>query len=208
MNVWAIVVAGGTGSRYGGPKHAMLLDGVELWRRGVQAFVGAGVNDVVVVGDVPGGISGGKRRRDSVANGLAEIPGSADWILVHDAARPLVTSDLIVAVMNRMELGDADAVIPVTPMTDTLKRVKNAQVTGTVDRSTIKAVQTPQAFRAEALRTAHALDRSADVTDDAGLIELMGGKVVTIPGDQHNMKITFAGDLGIAEAILEGRRHG
>jgi 2-C-methyl-D-erythritol 4-phosphate cytidylyltransferase len=206
MNVWAIVVAGGTGSRYGGPKHAMLLDGTELWLRCVEAFTEAGISDVIVVGDVPDGVSGGKRRRDSVANGLAAVPESADWILVHDAARPLVTADLIGAVMRRLELGDADAVIPVTPMTDTLKRVKNSRVVGTIDRSLIKAVQTPQAFRAEALRAAHAHDRDADVTDDAGLIERMGGTVVTVPGDQHNMKITFAGDLEIAEAIIEGRR--
>jgi 2-C-methyl-D-erythritol 4-phosphate cytidylyltransferase len=207
MNVWAIVVAGGTGSRYGGPKHAMLLDGTELWRRSVNAFNDAGISDVVVVGDVPGGISGGKRRRDSVANGLAAVPDSADWILVHDAARPLVTPGLIAIVMGRLDLGDADAVIPVTPMTDTLKRVKNSRVVGTVDRSSIKAVQTPQAFRAEVLRSAHAFDPTSDVTDDAGLVERMGGTVVTVPGDQHNIKITFAGDLEVAEAILEGRRH-
>lgn len=207
MNVWAIVVAGGTGSRYGGPKHAMLLDGTELWRRSVNAFNDAGISDVVVVGDVPGGIPGGKRRRDSVANGLAAVPDSADWILVHDAARPLVTPGLIAVLMGRLDLGDADAVIPVTPMTDTLKRVKNSRVVGTVDRSSIKAVQTPQAFRAEVLRSAHAFDPNSDVTDDAGLVERMGGTVVTVPGDQHNIKITFAGDLEVAEAILEGRRH-
>ena len=207
MNVWAIVVAGGTGSRFGGPKHSMLLDGRELWRRCVDSFVEAGIPDVVVVGDVPGGVTGGERRRDSVANGLSAVPDSADWILIHDAARPLVTVDLIDAVLRRLELGDADAVIPVTPMTDTLKRVKNSRVVGTIDRSSIKAVQTPQAFRAESLRSAHGHDQHADATDDAGLIERRGGTVVTVPGDQHNMKITFAGDLEIAEAILEGRRH-
>jgi 2-C-methyl-D-erythritol 4-phosphate cytidylyltransferase len=207
MNVWAIIVAGGTGSRYGGPKHAMLLDGTELWRRCVNAFADAGISDVVLVGDVPGGITSGKRRRDSVANGLASVPNSADWILVHDAARPLVTPEIIAAVMGRLELGDADAVIPVTPMTDTLKRVTNSRVVGTVDRSSIKAVQTPQAFKAESLRAAHAFDSTADVTDDAGLIEHMGGIVVTVPGDQHNIKITFTGDLEIAEAILEGRKN-
>ena len=206
MNIWAIVVAGGTGSRFGGPKHAMLLDGIELWQRCVDAFHEAGVVDVIVVGDVPGGTTGGKRRRDSVANGLAEVPDSADWILVHDAARPLVTPEIIAALTGRLALGDADAVIPVTPMTDTLKRVKNSRVVGTVDRSSIKAVQTPQAFRAEALRTAHTFDREADVTDDAGLIERIGGTVVTVPGDLHNMKITFAGDIEIAESILEARR--
>jgi 2-C-methyl-D-erythritol 4-phosphate cytidylyltransferase len=208
MNIWAIVVAGGTGSRYGGPKHAMLLDGIELWLRCVQAFHAAGVMNVVVVGDVPGGTTGGQRRRDSVANGLAEVPASADWILIHDAARPLVTPELVTAVMDRVELGDADAVIPVTPMTDTLKRVKNSRVLETLDRASIKAVQTPQAFRAESLRAAHEFDRDADVTDDAGLVERIGGIVVTIAGDQHNMKVTFSGDLEIAQAILKGRRDG
>jgi 2-C-methyl-D-erythritol 4-phosphate cytidylyltransferase len=88
-----------------------------------------------------------------------------------------------------------------------LKRVKNSRVLATIDRSTIKAVQTPQAFRAEALRAAHAANSTPDVTDDAGLIEHVGGIVVTVPGDQRNIKITFAGDLEIAEAILEGRRN-
>jgi len=205
MNIWAIIVAGGTGTRFGGPKHSMLLDGVELWQRSVDAFTHAGVTNMIVVGDVPGGTTGGRRRRDSVANGLAEVPGDADWVLVHDAARPLVTPEIIATVTGRMELGDVDAVIPVTPMTDTLKRVKNSRVVGTIDRSSIKAVQTPQGFRAEALRKAHAFDRDTDATDDAGLIERMGGTVVTVPGDQHNLKITFAEDIGIAEAILKAR---
>ncbi len=207
MNVWAIIVAGGTGTRYGGPKHMALLDGVELWRHCVKAFAEAGVDDVVVVGDVPGGIAGGARRRDSVAKGLAAVPDSADLVLVHDAARPLVTAELIAAVIDRMESGDADAVIPATDVTDTLKHVEDSTVVGTVDRSSIKAVQTPQAFRAGALRAAHAADHDDDVTDDAWLIERIGGKVVTIAGDPYNIKITVAGDLDVAGAILRARHH-
>jgi 2-C-methyl-D-erythritol 4-phosphate cytidylyltransferase len=91
MRVAAVVVAAGSGTRFGGPKHKLLLDDVELWQRSVDVFVAAGVTEIVVVGDIPGGIPGGPRRRDSVANGIAALSGDIDWVLVHDAARPLIT---------------------------------------------------------------------------------------------------------------------
>ena len=83
----AVVVAAGRGTRFGAPKHRLQLDGVELWKRSVDILANAGVAPIVVVGDVPGGVPGGERRRDSVANGLAEIDG-VTWVLIHDAARP------------------------------------------------------------------------------------------------------------------------
>ena len=91
-SVWGIVVAGGSGLRFGGPKHSMELQGKPLWSWGRDMLVDAGVSHVVVVGPVPGGIPGGNRRRDSVAAGLAEIPDDVDYVIVHDAARPLANT--------------------------------------------------------------------------------------------------------------------
>lgn len=201
MTVWAIVVAGGSGSRFGGPKHRETLDGVELWQRSVDVFHDAGIQDVVVVGDVPGGIPGGARRRDSVAIGLSALPEDADWVLIHDAARPLVSKALVDRVVARAGVGDVDAVIPAVAVTDTLKRQQNQMVLSTVDRSDLVAVQTPQAFRATVLRAAHDADAS-DATDDAVLVERAGGAVATVLGDPMNLKITTQEDLVVARAFL------
>ncbi|MEZ5176343.1 MAG: 2-C-methyl-D-erythritol 4-phosphate cytidylyltransferase [Acidimicrobiia bacterium] len=203
MTPWAIVVAAGSGERYGGPKHELMLDGVPLWKRSVLTLRAAGVDSVVVVGDVEGGIPGGARRRDSVAAGLAAVPEMVDWVLVHDGARPLVTRRLVARVVEAALSGVADAVVPALEVTDTLKEVEGAAVVGTVDRSRLAAVQTPQAFRASMLREAHRIDPDDDVTDDAGLIERIGGTVVCVRGERTNIKITFEGDLAIAGAILE-----
>jgi 2-C-methyl-D-erythritol 4-phosphate cytidylyltransferase len=201
MNTWAIVVAGGSGTRFGGQKHKQRLDGVELWRRSVNAFHAVGIKHVVVVGDVPGGIPGGSRRRDSVACGLAEVPDGADWVLIHDAARPLVTPQLIERVLARALIGDVDGVIPAIPVTDTLKRVVEETVLATVDRDGLVAVQTPQAFRVPVLKAAHNSD-DTDASDDAALVERADGTVVTVMGDPMNFKITTPEDLAIARAHL------
>jgi 2-C-methyl-D-erythritol 4-phosphate cytidylyltransferase len=202
MTVWAIIVAGGSGVRFGGQKHTLLLEGVELWQRSVDAFKGAGIDNIVVVGDVPGGVPGGARRRDSVAAGLAEVPDDVDWVLVHDAARPLVTPRLIKRVLARASVGDVDGVIPAIPLTDTLKRIQGEKVVATVDRETLAAAQTPQAFAVSVLRAAHESD-ALDVTDDAGLVERAEGTVVTVMGDPRNLKITVRGDLEIARAYVQ-----
>lgn len=201
MAVWAIIVAGGSGVRFGGQKHALLLDGVELWRRSVDAFRTAGVDNIVVVGEVPGGVPGGARRRDSVAAGMAEVPEDVEWVLIHDAARPLVTPQLISRVLARALVGDVDGVIPAIPVADTLKRVQGKRVLETVDRETLVAVQTPQAFALPVLRAAHGSD-SSDATDDAGLVERANGTVVTVMGDPMNLKITVPRDLEIARAYV------
>lgn len=201
MTTWAIVVAGGLGTRFGGAKHKQTLDGVELWQRSVIAFHAAGIKNVVVVGDVPGGIPGGSRRRDSVAAGLAAVPHTTDWVLIHDAARPLVTPELIERVLARASIGDVDGVILAIPVTDTLKRVKEETVLATVDRDGLVAVQTPQAFRVRVLRAAHSGDTD-DATDDAALVERADGTVVAVMGDPMNLKITIPEDLAIARAYL------
>lgn len=199
----AVVVAAGRGTRYGAPKHRLQLDGVELWRRSVDTLTNAGVDPIVVVGDVPGGVPGGERRRDSVANGLAEING-ATWVLIHDAARPLVTVGLVDRVITRLTRGDVDGVVPAVSIPDTVKRVRDGMVIDTVDRLDLVTVQTPQGFRLDALRAAHRTFPGMDATDDAGLVEANGGRVAIVDGDVDNFKVTFPNDLERAARIVAG----
>ena len=201
MTAHGIVVAAGRGERFGTPKAEVLLRGVPLWQRAVSALRAAGVEEVVVVGPVPGGIPGGDRRRDSVAAGLASLPTEAEWVLIHDAARPLATPDLCRSVLERLARGDVDGVVPALPVPDTLKRVVGDRVAATVSREDLVAVQTPQGFRVSVLRRAH-LAGSEDATDDAALVERIGGSVVFVPGEPSNLKITFPADLLVAEALL------
>ncbi len=204
MTVWAVIVAGGSGSRYGRPKHTLDLGGRTLWERCRDTLESVdAIDGLVVVGDVPGGVPGGARRRDSVAKGLGQVPDGTDWVLVHDAARPLASVDLVQRVVDAARATTQDGVVPVNPVTDTIKRVEGSTVIGTVDRSNLVTVQTPQAFRVPILKHAHTLAPDDDVTDDAGLVERAGGVVITVPGDSWNIKITFEGDLTIAASYLE-----
>ncbi|KAA3638297.1 MAG: 2-C-methyl-D-erythritol 4-phosphate cytidylyltransferase [Armatimonadetes bacterium] len=199
-----MVLAAGSGQRYGGPKHELDLGGLPLWKRSVSVLESAGIDTVIVVGPVDGGIPGGARRRDSVAAGLAKIPDSVEWVLIHDAARPLITRRLVATVVDAARIGNSDGVIPALAVTDTLKLVDGDTVLKTVDRSQIAAVQTPQAFRTRLLREAHLIDPEDDATDDAGLIERIGGTVTIVPGDRTNIKITYEGDLELAERLIKG----
>lgn len=201
MRTWGIVVAGGTGDRFGGPKHAVELLGTALWRRAADVL-DATCDGVTVVGDVPGGVPGGRRRRDSVAAGLAHVPEDVARVLVHDAARPLASVDLARRVLERLALGGVDGVIPVVPVRDTLKEVDGRTVVATVDRARLVAVQTPQAFRRVVLAEAHATS-AEDATDDAQLLERIGARVVTVEGDPRNLKVTYPEDLDVARALLE-----
>lgn len=205
--VWAIVVAGGSGSRFGEPKHRQILGGKEVWQHSVDAFHSAGVDNIVVVGDVPDGVPSGEDRAASVRSGLSGVPDSAEWILVHDAARPLVTVVLIERVLQRLLIGDVDGVVPAVPVTDTIKQVSGESIERTVDRENLVSVQTPQAFPADVLREAHRFDHSktteSKTTDDAGLVEtVLRGSVVYVMGDQANIKITYREDVVLAEAYL------
>lgn len=145
-------------------------------------------------------VAGGAERSDSVRAGLAVI-GSAERVLIHDAARALTPPDLFVRVDDELRNG-ATAVVPVLPVVDTLKRVDTVdhEVIETVDRAKLRAVQTPQGFTHTALQLAHA--ESGDATDDAGLVEALGSRVQTVPGDQYAFKITTAFDLRIARLLL------
>jgi 2-C-methyl-D-erythritol 4-phosphate cytidylyltransferase len=122
-------------------------------------------------------------------------------VIVHDAARPLAPLALFEAVVAEVAAG-ADGAVPGLPVTDTVKRVDGNLVIATVDRSSLVSVQTPQAFAAASLRAAHA--SGADDTDDAALVEATGGRVVVVPGDPVNTKLTTPHDLVLARAIVAG----
>jgi 2-C-methyl-D-erythritol 4-phosphate cytidylyltransferase len=197
VSTWAIVVAAGRGERFGRPKQYELLAGRRVLDWSVEDAREACDGVVVVVPPdrvEPGSVAGGDSRSASVRNGLAAVPLDADVIVVHDAARPAAGVPLFHAVIDAVR-GGADAAVPGVPVTDTIKRVDGEVVLETLDRTTLVAVQTPQAFRAGALRSAHAT--GAEATDDAALVERAGGTVVVVPGHVANRKITGPDDLDV-----------
>jgi 2-C-methyl-D-erythritol 4-phosphate cytidylyltransferase len=208
--VWAIVVAAGRGARFGGAKQHGVLEGRSVLERSVDAARAACDGVVVVVAAQDAGrpvdgadvvVSGGATRSASVRAGLDAVPDDAAVIVVHDAARPLAAPALWQGAIGAVRRG-ADAALCAVAVTDTIKRVAGDTVVATVDRDHLVAVQTPQAFRAGALRAAHAA--AADATDDGALVEAAGGRVVIVPGSVTNLKITHPHDLAVAEALLKG----
>lgn len=147
-------------------------------------------------------VVGGATRSESVRCGLAAVPEAADVIIVHDAARPLAAPALFTAVAAAA--AETGAAICALPVSDTIKRVDDGMVTETLDRNSLVAVQTPQAFEAGLLRRAHA--SGAEATDDAALVELLGAPVRVVPGDTGNFKITTPADLRAAEQLLAAAR--
>ncbi len=214
MSVWAVVVAAGSGTRFGGFKQYELLG----HRRVVDWAVAAcrSVADGVVLAVPPNRplrgeegvdavVAGGATRSSSVRAGLAAVPPEAEVVVVHDAARPLATAALFGAVVEAVREG-ADGATPALPIADTVKQVRDGEVVATLDRSQLVTVQTPQAFRADILRRAHLGE--PDATDDAALVEAVGGRVVVVPGDPDNLKLTGPGDLASAERRVNARRPG
>ncbi len=209
-NVSAIVVAAGRGDRFGAPKQFLTLGDRRLVDHAVAA-AGATCDEVVVVlppgetwdGErVAAAVPGAETRSGSVRAGLAAIDPSTEIVVVHDAARPLASVGLFERVIDTVRAG-ADGVVPAVDVVDTLKRVDGSRVLETVPRVGLVAVQTPQAFRAAALRRAHEADD--DATDDAALVEATGGRVVVVAGESSNLKITTITDLPLAEALLGAR---
>ncbi len=207
--VTTIVVAGGGGDRFGGAKQFATLRGATVLDRAVLTAVQCSERVVVVL---PEGVAwsppaatvvvvtGGATRSASTRAGLGAVDDGAEIVVVHDAARPLASPHLYAAVVAAVRAG-ADAAVPAIAVSDTLKRVDGDLVIGTVARDGLVAVQTPQAFAAAVLRRAHGDAR--DDTDDAALVEAMGGRVVVVPGEARNLKITVAADLENAAALLE-----
>ena len=209
VSVWTIVVAAGSGERFGGPKQLMTLGGQRVLDYGVAAATET-TDGVVVV--VPAGadwdlgpsltVPGGATRSESVRCGLAAVPADCDIVVVHDAARPLADASLFLAVIDAVQAG-ADAAVPGCAIADTVKRVEGEVVVATEARESLVTVQTPQAFRASVLRAAHAT--GPEGTDDAAVVEAIGGRVVVVPGPRDNLKITEPEDLARAEALLRER---
>ncbi|WP_031465367.1 2-C-methyl-D-erythritol 4-phosphate cytidylyltransferase [Sciscionella sediminilitoris] len=221
MSTVALVPAAGRGERLGAgmPKALVPVARVPMLSRAVRGLLASGQIDRVVVAAPPDHLRamtelvgssrvqvlrGGADRTDSVRLAL-EAAGDAERVLVHDAARAFTPASVITAVVDRLRAG-ARAVIPVLPVTDTVKRVEqDGRVSATVDRSDLRAVQTPQGFAAEVLRAAYEHDGGA-LTDDAGLVERMGVTVHTVAGHPHALKITTPFDLAIAESVLATRK--
>jgi 2-C-methyl-D-erythritol 4-phosphate cytidylyltransferase len=205
----ALLVAAGSGERLGagGPKAFVALAGRPMVAWSLDALRAAGIEDVVVAvppatigGDAPGGAT----RSASVRAALAAAPPGD--VVVHDAARPLVTPEHFTAALAA--LADADAAIAAAPVTDTVKEAgADRRVTATLDRSRLWAVQTPQAFRRAALEGALDVDDAtlARATDDAWLVERAGGTVRVVESTPANLKVTTPHDLRIAALLLADR---
>ncbi len=205
-STWAIVVAAGSGTRFGEPKQFALLDGTRLVDRAIATATAACDGVILVVpGDRPwdgppvhATAIGGASRSESVRAGLAALPRDAEVIVVHDAARPLASVALFATVIDAVRSG-ADGAVPALPLADTVKRIDGARVTETLARDEFVAVQTPQAFRVEVLRRAH--ENEGDASDDAALVEAAGGIVLVVEGEAHNVKVTTPDDLALATAL-------
>ena len=219
-STWAILVAAGSGERLGGdqPKAFAPLAGRPLLAESLERLDRSDWVDAIVLVAPPGWeepaillaeelvttkvaavATGGAERADSVVAGLNEVAPDALVVLVHDAARPLVTDAVIERVLA--PLAEVDGAVPGLPVSDTVKRVRGGQVVETLERAELMTVQTPQAFRADALRAACAGDL-VGATDCASLVERRGGRIRVVEGDSQLVKITTRQDLERVEALL------
>ena len=225
MSVAAIVAAGGIGKRLksrrhksfvtlrGQPMLAWVLAAFERSREIKQVVVVAHRKDLAAARrlvksgwfrKVTQVVEGGDSRRASVWRGVQALPAEVKWVLVHDAARPLVTPEIIRACVRAARgAGAAIAAVPVVP---TIKQARGRWVVKTLDRKQLWAVQTPQVFERGLLERAHrrGMRNGAAATDDSALVEALGWRVRIVPGSDRNLKVTTQEDLMIAEALLRG----
>lgn len=219
MEFAGVVVAAGSGSRAGAgaAKQWRMLGGRPVLRWSVEALLDAGAAEVVVV--IPAGtdaeaaraleglsgwrtVAGGATRTDSVRAGLAALRLEATAaVLIHDAARPLLATDVVTRLLKALR--ESDAALPVLPVADSLKRDGGGVSAGPVEREGLVRAQTPQAFRLGALRAAYARwPEDAAATDDVTVFEAAGGRVALVPGDPALMKLTYPEDFAMAEALI------
>lgn len=218
MTVGVIVPAAGAGTRLGAgsPKALRLVGGEPLLVHAIRRLRACPSVGPVVVAAPPACcrevealladydvtvVAGGAERQDSVMAGLAGLPAAVDVVLIHDAARAFVPVDVVEAVVAALRAG-ADAVVPVLPVSDTVKRVDlSGAVVATVPRDELRGAQTPQGFRREVLEAAHQ-SAPATLTDDAAVVEAAGVTVQTVRGAPEAFKVTTAFDLLVAEAVV------
>ncbi|MFN2468863.1 MAG: 2-C-methyl-D-erythritol 4-phosphate cytidylyltransferase [Gaiellaceae bacterium] len=214
MSAWAVLVAAGRGERFGAgrPKAFVRLGERVLLAESLERLEESGWIDAIVVSAPPGWeepaillaeelgcgkvartVTGGETRAESVRAAVAEVPDDAAAIVVHDAARPLVTDEVVGRVLAALAEG-WDGAVPVLPLDDTVKRVRDGTVVETLDRAELAGAQTPQAFVAGVLRRALAGDVSR-ATDCSSLVEASGGRVKAVAGDPRLLKVTSADDL-------------
>ena len=216
MTAVALLVAAGRGERLGsqGPKAFVACAGRPLLEWSVAALEACADVERIVVALPPGvvappgteGVQGGEQRSQSVQAAMRHA-GDADVVVVHDAARPLLTPQLVQDCLDTLAAEDCDAAIAAAPVADTIKEAQGEVVVRTLDRSRLWAVQTPQVFRRAVLE--RALDAGAEVlaaaTDDASLVERLGGEVRLVPAPRENLKVTTPDDLRLAELLLGAR---
>ena len=221
--VWAVLVAAGRGERLGldQPKAFAKLAGQPLLAESLSRLdASEWIDSIVIVappdweepailladelgiGKARACVTGGATRVESVRAGLAEVADDAAAVLVHDAARPFVTEDVVERVLGA--LAEADGAVPALPVPDTVKRVSGGRVVETVDRTDLFLVQTPQAFAAAILRDAMTRAGS-DVSDCAAAVEAAGGSIAVVEGDPRLLKITTRADLAAVERLLEAQ---
>jgi len=212
----ALLVAAGRGERLGtgGPKAFVMLGGRPMLQWSIDALRAVDEIERIVVALPPGvtapagtvGVPGGAARSQSVCAALAAA-GDADVVVVHDAARPLVTPELVRGCLETLAGHDCDAAIAAAPVTDTIKESRGEEVVRTLDRTRLWAVQTPQVFARDALERALLCgdDALAAATDDASLVEAAGGTVRLVSAPRENIKVTTPLDLRVAELLLAER---
>lgn len=210
----AIIPAGGTSSRFGN-KNKLLekINGKEVIKHTVEAFENSNVNDIIIcanpaiIEDIQNIfknskkvkiIEGGATRQASVFNGLKQC--ECDYVLIHDGARPMISTDLINQTIEMVK--DKKALTVATKTIDTIKEVENGKIVRTIDRSKLYNTQTPQAFDYNLIKSAHERLQGQNYTDDAGMLEALGETVYILDGSYKNIKITTQNDIEIAKIYL------
>ncbi|MDR3522443.1 MAG: 2-C-methyl-D-erythritol 2,4-cyclodiphosphate synthase [Acidocella sp.] len=217
MKLSAILVAGGTGSRFGGdtPKQLLHLAGKPVIRHAAEALLAhvdllQPVGDAALIGPALAGlahlpiVAGGVERQDSVRNGLQALgPYAPDIVLIHDAARPIIPAGTVAALLAA--LAAHEGAIPAVPVSDTLKRGSQGEIVETVPRAGLFRAQTPQAFRYATILRLHQQAEGSVATDDAALLEAAGLPVALVAGAEQNIKITYQEDFSRVQNIVGGQ---
>lgn len=215
MKFTAIITAGGTSSRFGNTNKLLeKIHGKEIIKYTVEAFITAGIKEIIICANqsIMGIlvqmfegftqvkiVEGGNTRQASVFNGIKAA--NADYVLIHDGARPMVTQEIINKTISAVR--EKKAVVVMTKTVDTIKEVdETGKIIRTIDRSKLYNTQTPQAFEYSLIKSAHEKLKGQNFTDDAGMVEFLGGDVYIVDGDYRNIKVTTKSDLALAEIYL------